>query len=419
MRNSLVFLVFVLVCGITLRAQDTTQKITAGRQNSAVQQQKPYVILISADGFRYDYAVKHGAPNLLALSQQGVSAEYMLPSYPSLTFPNHYSIVTGLYPSHHGLVDNQFYDRSSDEVYTMSNHARVRNGKWYGGTPLWVLAEQQQMLSASFYWPGSEAAIKGTRPTYYFHYNTKIPIDRRIQQVVDWLQLPSEIRPHFISFYFPEVDHEGHTHGPDAPQTKEAVHFVDSAIGKLTEAVKKTGLDVNFIFVADHGMARVDTSRPVIIPNIDTTKAVATWGGELMEIYVKNKKDIAAMYRALKQNADGYTVWLKDSMPAHLHFSKKDDVMNRMGDILLMVEPRRVFIAPGGKPKVGAHGYDPSVVHEMRTVFYAWGPAFKKEKVVAPFTNVNVYPVIAAILGLTYHHAIDGTRQVAEEILIR
>src|SRR5882757_7649495 len=231
-----------LSCSLTAFCQvDTTQKVIPGRKNSLEQQAKPYVIMISADGFRYDYAEKYKAQTLLTLSKQGVRAASMLPSYPSLTFPNHYTLVTGLYPSHHGLVNNYFYSSQRKQSYSMHNSRTVTDGSWYGGTPLWVLAEQQHMLTASFYWVGSEADIKGIRPSYYYRYSDSIPIDRRIQVVVNWLQLPPERRPHFITFYFPRTDHDGHEYGPNAPQTGEAVRWVDSAIQKLTDAVKATG----------------------------------------------------------------------------------------------------------------------------------------------------------------------------------
>ena len=216
---------------------DTAQKIIAGRLNSAEQQQKPYVIMISADGFRYDYAEKHGAKNLLSLSAQGIRAVSMIPSYPTLTFPNHYTLVTGLYPSHHGLANNYFYSPRRKQSYSMRNIATVTDGSWYGGTPLWVLAEQQHMLTASYYWVGSEADIKGVLPTYYYKFNDTVSIDRRIKAVVDWLQLPPERRPHFITFYVSRTDHDGHDYGPDAPETTNGVRWVDSVIQKLTAAV--------------------------------------------------------------------------------------------------------------------------------------------------------------------------------------
>ena len=201
---SALYLVLIFSFYLSAGAQpDTTQQVVSGRRNSAAQQHKPYLILISVDGFRNDYPEKFNAVHLKQLSAAGVRADYMIPSFPSLTFPNHYTIVTGMYPSHHGLVSNSFFDRERMQRYGMRDVAKVLDGYYYGGTPLWVLAEQQQMLSASFYWVGSEADIQNTRPTYYYRYNEAIPIDRRIQSVVNWLQLPEDQRPHLIAFYFP------------------------------------------------------------------------------------------------------------------------------------------------------------------------------------------------------------------------
>lgn len=252
---SLLFSTAVLL----VNAQTTlVQHVNQESRNSAEQQQKPYVILISADGFRYDYAKKYNAAHLLELSAGGVRAESMIPSFPSLTFPNHYTLVTGMYPAHHGLVNNSFYDPQRKEGYWLSDKTKVRDGSWYGGTPLWVLAEQQQMIAASLFWVGSEAKIKGIRPTYYYEFTEKISIQERVKVVKDWLDLPADRRPHLITFYLSEPDHAAHRYGPDAPETQQAVQLVDSVVYQLTEVVKATGLPVNFIFVSDHGMTSVD-----------------------------------------------------------------------------------------------------------------------------------------------------------------
>ncbi|MBO9657425.1 MAG: alkaline phosphatase family protein, partial [Chitinophagaceae bacterium] len=182
-------------------SQDSLQLKVEGRKNSKSQQKKPYVILISADGFRYDYAEKYNAIHLKEMAKKGVQASSMTPSFPSVTFPNHYTIVTGLYPSHHGLVNNSFYDVQRNQTYSMGNRDRVRDGSWYGGTPLWVLAEEQQLMSASMFWVGSEADIKKTRPSYYYNFNDKMPVNDRLQAVKEWLNQPEETRPHFITFY--------------------------------------------------------------------------------------------------------------------------------------------------------------------------------------------------------------------------
>src|SRR5579863_3743282 len=185
--------------------------------NAAAQQSRPYVVMVSLDGFRYDYARKDGAKHLLALGKEGaVAAEGMIPAYPSLTFPNHYTLVTGLYPEHHGIVANNFYDPARKERYSYTNPATSHDGSWYGGEPLWVLAEKQGMRTACFFWPGSEAAIEGVRPTYYMKYDSKFPNEKRVEQVLDWLKLPEAQRPHFITLYFSLTDSRGHEYGPES-----------------------------------------------------------------------------------------------------------------------------------------------------------------------------------------------------------
>ena len=418
--KKILFITLCCFCSIIIWAQqvDTTQKIIEGRRNSLEQQQKPYVILISGDGFRYDYAEKYGAKNLLALSNEGVRAESMIPSYPSLTFPNHYTIVTGLYPSHHGIVNNYFYDRKRKDFYSMRNQKTVQDGTWYGGTPLWVLAEQQHMLTASFYWVGSEADIKGLLPTYYYKYNEAIPMDRRIQIVKEWLQLPADRRPHFITFYISDVDHEGHAYGPDSPQTAQAVRSLDSTIQKLTIAVKETGLAVNFIFVSDHGMTNIDVDNALPMPSaVDTSKYIIPRGSELVELYARNKNDVDNTIAELKKEQKNFTTYKIGELPARLHYGIEDDVMDRIGDIILVPTWPHVFNFSTRKPNPGSHGFDPYVVKDMHATFYAWGPAFKTNLKVPSFENVNVYPVVTRILGLKYTDKIDGAPTLAEKIL--
>lgn len=409
-----------LVCLIyasNIFAQDTAQKIINGRFNSAAQQEKPYVILISADGFRYDYAEKFHAENLLRLSHQGVAASSMIPSFPSLTFPNHYTIVTGLYPAHHGLVNNNFYDENKKAFYSLGNKKAVADSSWYGGTPLWVLAEKQNMLSASFFWVASESAIQGVRPTYYYNYSDAFKIDARINAVKNWLLLPADKRPHFITFYFPEVDHESHTYGPESKQTEEAVRFVDESVGKMVAMVDALHLPVNFIFVSDHGMTAVDTVHSIQMPAaLDTNKFIIPRGDALVQLYAKDKKDILPTYEALKKEAKDYDVYLTQNMPARWHYGKKDDRYNRLGDIILT--PHLPLSFNFGKRSVtpGKHGFDPGLP-DMHATFYAWGPQFKSNKKIGDFENVNIYPLVAKLLGLSYTEKIDGRLKVLKNIL--
>ncbi|WCT10655.1 ectonucleotide pyrophosphatase/phosphodiesterase [Mucilaginibacter jinjuensis] len=410
LKRTLIALLLLQMGGTLAYGQaqsDTTQHIVSGRNNSAAQQKKPYVILISADGFRYDYAEKYHAENLLRMSSQGVRAVAMLPSFPSVTFPNHYTLVTGLYPSHHGLVGNSFYDPAKNASYSMGDKAKVRDSSWYGGTPLWVLAEQQHMLAASLFWVGSEAAIKGVRPTYYYNYNEDIPMARRIQIVKDWLSLPEEKRPHLITFYLSEPDHSGHRYGPETPETAQAVRMVDSVINKLSEAVATTGLPVNFIFVSDHGMTVVDREHPLATPTaIDPEKFIIPSSGTMIDLHAKNQADIMPVYEQLKKDEKDYHVYLKTNMPAYLHYSAKDDRMNRMGDIFVIPTWPKVF--SNRKPGAGYHGFDPKLVKDMPATFFAWGPKIKNNLTVPVFENVEVYPFITDLLRLKISEQIDG-----------
>ncbi|HEX4852389.1 MAG TPA: ectonucleotide pyrophosphatase/phosphodiesterase, partial [Puia sp.] len=357
--------------------------------------------MISADGFRYDLADRYQAKELIRLRKTGIESEYMQPSFPSLTFPNHYTLATGLYPAHHGIVDNTFYDENKQAIYSLGNKKAVSDSSWYGGQPIWVLAEKQKMLSASFYWVASESAIEGVRPTYYYNYNEAIPIDRRIAILKDWLQLPEEKRPHMITFYFPEVDHQEHRFGVDSKEAIEAVQLIDQSIGKMEKSIDSLGLSVNYIFVSDHGMVNLDTVNTIGLPaGVDTSRFIMINGLPLVHMYAKNASDILPTYEILKANAKDFDVYLSSELPARWRYSKNDDVFHRIGDIVLVAHIPKIFnYTNRRKLPVAEHGYDPGIP-EMHATFYAWGPAFKKNKKIQGFENVNVYPLVAKILGL-------------------
>lgn len=417
--------IVLLFFSLTVFAQqitiDTAQVIIPGRTNSTEAQTKPYVIMISTDGFRYDYAKKYHAENLLQLSENGVQAKAMIPSYPSITFPNHWSLITGLYPSHHGLIDNFFYDYKRKEAYAMSNKKNAEDGSWYGGTPLWALAEKQGMVSASLMWVGSASDAGGMRPSYYYPYHEKFTPSEKVNKVVNWLKLPEDKRPHFISLYFPEVDGSGHHYGPDTPETENAVHLIDQAVGDLVQKVNALGLkNVNFIFVSDHGMIKVDGGAPLEIPALlfDKNRFDFYNSQTLLRVYVKNPAEVKAVYKELKTHkTDDYEVYLDKKLPKYLHFATRDDAYNRIGQILLIPKAPKVFLEKGKKTSVGKHGYNPRIVPEMKATFYAWGPEFKNNQVVNEFENVNVYPLVAEVLGLKADQPIDGKLKVLKEIL--
>ncbi len=414
-RLTKLFVALLLVNG--LMAQDTTQKIIQGRHNDKSQYSKPYVILISADGFRSDFAKLYDAQFLNSISKKGVRANFMTPSFPSLTFPNHYSIVTGMYPSHHGLVDNTYYDKARGTEYRMGNQKIVQDGSWYGGTPLWVLAEQQKMLSASFYWVASEADIQNTRPTYYYVYNEKINIANRIKAVKDWLSLPEDQRPHMITFYFPQVDHDAHTYGPNDKHVGDAVKFVDSSVNALQAELATLHLPINYIFVSDHGMAKIDNDNTLSMPAaIDTAAFRVPWGDALIHLYAKDKSKIESTYQALKKDST-IDVYKLDETPKYWHYSTSDDKYNRIGDLIVLPKNQKVFNFSTRKTTPGKHGFDNHTV-DMRATFIAWGPAFKSDLTIGDFENVHVYPLIAKILGLQIDQkTIDGRIEVLNAIL--
>lgn len=423
MKN-LIFILSIFIFSFSFsqnKSADTAQVVLPNRVNSTLAKEKPYLIFISTDGFRYDYAKKYNAENLLKFSNQGVSAKAMLPSFPSITFPNHWSLITGLYPSHHGLVDNFFYDYSRKEFYAMSKKENAEDGSWYGGVPLWSLAEKQGVVSASLQWVGSASEAGGIRPTYYYHYHEKFTPEEKISKVINWLKLPEDVRPHFISLYFPEVDAAGHHYGPESDETKNAVKLVDAAMGNLVKKVNELGLkNVNFIFVSDHGMIKVDKENPLSIPEIllDKERFDIYNSQTLLRVVVKNPNEIKSVYHQLKSTkTDDYKVILTKRFPRKLHYGTKDDKYNRIGQILLVPNAPKIFLEKGKSTSVGKHGYNPRKTPEMKAVFYAWGDVFKNNFEIGEFSNVNVYPLVAKILGLKITEPIDGKVSVLEKTL--
>jgi predicted AlkP superfamily pyrophosphatase or phosphodiesterase len=410
-------LLLLLVSAVVCAAQSAGPVIEVDNPpNSAAQRSKHYVVLVSLDGFRYDYAAKDGAKNLLAMAARGASApEGMIPSYPSLTFPNHYTIVTGLYPEHHGIVANSFYDPARRESYSYTNPKVVGDGTWYGGTPLWVLAEKQGMRAACFFWPGSEAEIQGKRPSYYLHYDDSFPDDKRVDQVLAWLRLPPEKRPHFITLYLADTDHAGHSFGPDAPQTTQAVQQVDALIGKLSEGIAATELPVDLIVLSDHGMETLQDSW-VILDKWADLSPLETSGALL---YAKSETDADKAYQALRNVSDKFKVYRRAQVPAYLHFGANpregDPVVVPTGPFAIVAHDPN---AGGGvrSPPIGVHGYDPRQMPTMKAIFYAAGPDIRSGGTVAPFENVDVYPLIARILELPVG-PIDGTIDPLKGIL--
>lgn len=384
--------------------------------NSASAQKAHYVVLVSLDGFRWDYAQRDHALNLLSLGKHGAWApEGMYPSYPSLTFPNHWTMVTGLYPGNHGIVANNFYDPVRPARYSNADPQAVRDGSWYRGIPLWSLAESQGMRTACLFWPGSEAKVAGFEPTWLARFDGKTEATEAVEQgriddTLALLKLPSAKRPHFIAIYSSEPDHEGHQFGPDAPETKAAVAKMDRLVGKLKSALDSTGLPIDLVVVSDHGMTKTEGGWITLDQFADLNGFESA--GALL--YGKSEADRERVYNQLKKASSQFVVYRLKDLPASWNLKQNA----RAGDPVVVATGAyaiRAHAPPPEKrdqpPPAGMHGLDARRWPEMKAVFIAAGPDIVPGKTVAPFDNVNLYPWLAHLLALQAPAA-DGSLNV-------
>jgi len=360
------------------------------------------VLLLSLDGFRADYLDRYEAPALQRLAAEGVRAQGMLPSFPSKTFPNHYTLVTGLYAEHHGIVSNTMYDPEFDASFSMGNREAVRDGRWWGGEPLWVTLEKKGLKSAPFFWPGSEAEIRGVRPSYWLPFDGSMPPDARITQVMDWLALPEAERPVFITLYFSDVDGAGHAHGPDSEEVAGAIRDVDAYIGSLVDQLKARALydRVNLIIVADHGMAASSPDRVVFLDDyfdLDDVRVV-DYDPVAMLRPAEGKRE--AVYDAL-QRAPHLTIYKKEDVPEDLHFTahRRITPLVALAEDGWRISTHAFYDRDPNRFAGGAHGYDHRLP-SMHALFIARGPAFAVGKTVGPFANIHLYNLMAALLGV-------------------
>lgn len=359
-----------------------------------------YVVVVSLDGFRYDYSTLHGAPNLMALAKLGAYApDGMLPSYPSLTFPNHYTLVTGLRPAHHGIIDNYFFDPAMKKNYSMGKSATA--SEFYGGMPLWSLAQSQGMRAAAFFWVGSAAKIGGYRPAFWADYEDRYDNQKRIDQVIAWLKLPAAQRPHLIHLYYSAVDHAGHSSGPESLATSQAVHHLDAMIGILWWRLQDLHLPIDLIVTSDHGMVQPAAQWITLDENPSLAKALRGVLHNGTHFYPESEQQAQELYEAFKANPDPrYRVYRRKDVPTSLHYSDNE----RIGDPVIIystpVEIRVSASSPKRSVLNGMHGYDPTTVPQMKAIFFAAGPDIRKGIQLPAFDNVNVYDFVAKLLGL-------------------
>jgi predicted AlkP superfamily pyrophosphatase or phosphodiesterase len=361
----------------------------------------PTTIIISLDGFRADFLNRGLTPRLNAMVKEGVSPLYMLPSFPSVTFPNHYTIATGLYPEAHGIVGNSFWDPAFGEEFSYTEGPLSMDPKWWGGEPFWVTAQKQGLKTAIHMWPGSEAHILNMDPTYVDKYNGKEMLSKKVDRILEWLDMPDADRPQVIAAYVPNVDSDGHKYGPNSTEIRFTIQKVDKMLDSMLKGLEERHLTdiVNVIIVSDHGMATTDTSRVVQLEDlVDLNKIEHTDGWPLIGLRPKYAEDLHDIYQGIIEKTKGnpnLDVYLRDvDMPGRYHFSKNERIaplwiVPKAGWALVKMHEMNVKEAQA-KGEVyhprGLHGYD----HEhplMRAIFIARGPAFPHQ----PNSKVEVF----------------------------
>jgi len=392
------------------------------------QEREQYVILISLDGYRHDYTERFQPKNIQQLINNGVEANSLIPSFPSKTFPNHYSIATGMKPENHGLVNNTFYDPELGEIYSIGNREAVENPAWYGGLPIWVHAEQNGLRAASYFFVGTEAPVQGVQPTYFYNYDATVSNLTRVSKVFEWLELPEEERPRLITLYFSDMDDVGHAYGPDNDvKLSERLLALDAQLGALFEGVKSFDLNINVIIVSDHGMTNVLPENLINLDSITHNLPVKVINnGALAHIHLQDDADKKRVYKKLKKKEKNFRIADVEDRSEYVNI---EPFRERLGDILVLPDLGYYLADTGGllnyqkraaffKTEVfGEHGYHPSY-KDMHGIFYASGPALQINKKIDSIENIEIYPLICKILNLPIPSNIDGKVERIVSVLI-
>jgi len=374
-------------------------------------QSQPYVILISFDAFRWDYSNRNITPNIESFAENGVKAQSLKPVFPSKTFPNHISIITGMYPEHHGIIFNDFYNTFTGSHFRLSDSVEVRDSRWYKGEAFWETAKHQGIITASYFWPGSDINMDYRRPNYYYHYSHNTPYKQRVKGVINWLKLPYNKRPHFITLYFELTDDIGHHHGPNSLQIDTAISSLDSTFGSLINSLRDIQMidSVNIILVSDHGMTNVSGDRVINIEKMLNGYDVEYSNyGPAMMIQPK-ENEIEEIYSILQSNENHYKVYMKEEIPSYYHFSQnpfiyKILVVADLGWSAILNRDLKWY-KPGSTG--GNHGYDNNTL-DMHGTFIASGPLFKKHYKTGTINCIDIYPLLCKIFNVYPNANIDG-----------
>jgi alkaline phosphatase D len=360
---------------------------------------QPILIMLSLDGFRWDYPDIYKTPNLDKIEEKGVKANSLIPSFPTKTFPNHYSIATGLYPDNHGLVNNTYMDPERGELFRLGDRSKVEDPHYYGGEPIWVTAEKQGVPAASFFWVGSEAPIQGIQPGIWKKFDSSIPFETRMDSVLSWVGLPTEKRPRLITWYMEEPDKTGHNYGPVSKETGQVVNYLDSLVGVFMNRLysKPENREINFIVLSDHGMGETNGDRYIDIDKNLKPEWIKFILGYNPVMLIEPEAGYTDSILFVLNKDENLQAWKKSELPDHLNYGKNP----RISEIVVAADSGW-SIGTDDVPDFevgGAHGYD-FRNKDMHAIFYAIGPAFKKGYSHPSFYNVDIYLLIAEILGL-------------------
>jgi len=423
MKRNIIYGLILIFAAITFSScKSTNLNGSTPTINSKASLDKSYLILISLDGFRWDYVEKFKPPHLSNFINNGVKAESLIPSFPTKTFPNHYTIATGMYPDKHGILGNSFYSNKKNVTYKIRNREMVEDGTFYGGDPIWVQADKANMVSASYFFVGSEADIQGIRPTYYKVYDGKIKNETRVTQVIDWLALPRKKRPHLITMYFSDMDDAGHRYGPNnEEELKKKLFDLDKNLGDLFKRTQATGLPINFIIVSDHGMSDISTSNLIPGASIKNDSLyVAIENGAIVNIHPKKDIKTDAIFTYLKQKEAHFKVYKTENTPGFEYTPKNKDwgTFQLLPDFgyYFSSEKSIASLIKNNVTTIGVHGYD-AKYKDMHGIFYANGPAFKSGYMTPPVKNIHIYPLMCKLLGLQIPETIDGKLNQLESTL--
>lgn len=366
------------------------------------------LLLISIDGFRPDYLSKKESPTLYEFARQGVRAKSLRPIFPSQTFPNHYTIVTGLYAENHGIVGNEIRDPQDPKNHFSLGASRefINNPKWWLGEPIWITAQKQGLKSGILFWPGSEAQHQEMLPTYFLPYDKNITSKERVELLLKWFDLPDDKRPEFFTLYFDVVDSKGHQFGPHTNEVKTAIKEVDEALSFLMSALEKKQKlkDLNILVVSDHGMVLMDPQKTVNIADIlkDFPNVDKTGNSAVVSLFSSNKEELKQLEKRLIEKSKNYRVYKKEKIPARYHYQKSD----RIADLLLVAKEKvniqtKVDFSPiKANSYIATHGYD-NTLKSMQASFYARGPSFATQKVIPTFDNTHIYELMCKVLEIT------------------